>query len=304
MKYSDLLPLWWNGYKNDLMETTTYKKEWEMEVHILPWLGDYDVTDITEEIMLDYINAKLKAGSPQRGSRGLSPSSIHGHFKIIKPSLDWAVQKGYLAENPAKGIRLPRVETKEIKVFKHWEVNKLIEVARPKWLGDMILLSYRTGMRRGEIYGLKWDDVDFDNQFLMVRRSIETYAPGVKLIHTPKTRSSIRRIMLDNASIEMLHRRQLKGKSEWVFENKFGELMSPWYTTKYMAEACKKAGIQHRSFHVLRHTHATVLLAGEVNPKIVQERLGHAKIATTLDTYSHVLPTMQKVAVEVFDNIV
>lgn len=300
-KYKDILKLWWDGYKNTLKETTCYKKQEEMRVHILPILGDMCVEDITIKNIQDFINLKLYSGSQLRHPNGLSPSTIIGFCKIINSSLNWAVSNNYIKENPYKGVVLPKNEYKEIQVFKQEEIDKLINVAKPKWFGDMILLSYRTGMRRGEIFGLKWDDINIKNKFLMVRRTIVAYAPNIKLIHNPKTKKSIRRIMLDDRSIEMLEKRKQFAKSKWVFENQYGELMSPWYTTKYMCDACKKAEIPHRSFHILRHTHATFLLSEGIHPKIVQERLGHSKISMTLDTYSHVIPTMQEVAINVLN---
>ena len=137
----------------------------------------------------------------------------------------------------------------------------------------------------------------------LLHRNSPAHAPKIKLIHTPKTRSSARRIMLDDVSIGMLNKRLLASKSEWVFTNQYGELMSPWYTTRYMVESCKRAGIPYRCFHTFRHTHATLLLAAGVHPKIVQERLEHSNITITLNTYSHALPTMQSAAVDILNKM-
>lgn len=274
-----------------------------MRVHILPALGDNDVQDITREVLQKYVEDKQKHGSPIRHPQGLKPATIICHFHIIKPSLDLAVEKGMIAKNPCSEVNLPKIEDREVSVFKNQDAKRLISFARPKWFGDIILLAYHTGMRRGELYGLQWNDVDFSDKFLMVRRSIEAYAPKQFLIHPPKTRRSRRRIDLDDLSLEMLARRLKIAKSKWVFENQHGKPISPWYTTKYMAAACDAAGVPRRCFHTLRHSHATYLLSKGINPKIVQERLGHAHVSTTLEIYSHVLPTMQKVAVAAMNNL-
>lgn len=301
MKYRDLLSEWWAEYSPSVADTTAWRKECEMQVHILPKMGDFEATDIDKRMIQDFINHLSQHGSPLRHPGPLAPITVEKIYQILAASFRYAVEKEYIEINPTIGITRPKIKAKEIKIFKPDEVSKLIAAARPKWLGDIILLAYRTGMRRGEIYGLQWDDIDFKGKFLMIRRSISARRPGERLLHPPKTRTSIRRIALDNLSLDMLKRRRKEAKSIWVFENQYGKPLSPWNNTKYMAEACNEANIPHRCFHTLRHSHATYLLSKNVNPKIVQERLGHAHISTTLDTYSHVLPSMQRVIVDILN---
>jgi len=300
MFYKDLLAEWWRGYRITLAPITQHKKEEEMRVHILPALGGKDVAQITSGDLQDFI--ALLFGKDYRGG-GLSPSMAQNLFKIIRPTLSYAAKHGYIPSSPMDDVRLPPISYREVRVFTAAEVKLLIAAARPAWLADMILLAYRTGMRRGEVYGLKWADLDFDGATLMVRRMVGAYEPRQRYVHPPKTRKSARVIALDMATVEMLRRRQQAAAGEWVFPAPDGGPRSPWYMTKYMAGACKAAGIPHRSFHILRHTHATLLLAAGVNPRIVQERLGHSNLSMTLGTYYHYLPSMQAAAVEVLDRL-
>ena len=179
----------------------------------------------------------------------------------------------------------------------------MIEAARPKWLGDMIALAYRTGLRRGEMFGLHWDDIDFIKGSLCVNRSVASMEPRQRIVKEPKTPASVRCIRLDKATLQVLMKRKEKAlpNSLWVFESKYGDPLSPWYTSKYLHDSCVKAGIEPRGIHILRHTHATLLLEKGVYPNIVQARLGHSAVSVTLGTYGHVLPWMQEVVIEILE---
>lgn len=164
----------------------------------------------------------------------------------------------------------------------------------------MIILGYRTGMRIGEILSLKWEDINFDEKFLTVKRTLSLYNNGIPEISEPKTKKSKRRIDLDDITIKMLIDRY-REKNGYVFCKKNGEIYSRQAIN--LPRMCRNVGIKPRGFHSLRHTHATILLSANIHPKIVQERLGHSKISTTLDTYSHLISGMQQVAVDVFNKI-
>lgn len=294
--FSRVLADWWKWYKGDadLADTTIHKKEWEMQTYILPAFGETPTPEISEKNVEDYRDVLLEC---------LSPAMVIGLFHILRPAFRWAAEKGIIPENPVKGVKMPKIPYREIEIFTPDEIKKLVACARPIWFRNLILLAYQTGMRRGELYGLKWEDVDFADDFLTVRRSVEAFQPKQRLIHPPKTRASRRRIMLDKASLAMLAARKYDAKTEWIFESRTGAELSPWNCTRYMHSSCVLAGIRPRCFHTLRHSHATLLLSKGINPKIVQERLGHARITTTLETYSHVLPTMQGIVVDVLDKI-
>lgn len=155
-------------------------------------------------------------------------------------------------------------------------------------------------MRIGEVLVLKWEDINFSEGFLMVRRTLSGYKNNQPEITVPKTKKSRRRIDLDKKTLEMLKMRYC-AQEGYVFSKKDGTIYSR--QAMNLPRICRNVGIEPRSFHTLRHTHATMLLAAGVHPKIVQERLGHASISTTLDTYSHLIPGMQQMAVNVFNNI-
>ena len=161
-------------------------------------------------------------------------------------------------------------------------------------------------MRLGEIFALKWTDINFDGQFISVQRTQSRAGTKVE-IKTTKSASGVRRIDIDTKLA--LHLLDMQARqspsSQYVFSSPCDpELYRiPWNISVQLREMCQKAGIPERNFHTLRHTHASILLAHGKHPKMVQERLGHEDIRTTLMTYSHITPTVQKEAVEVFENL-
>lgn len=217
--------------------------------------------------------------------------------------MSWAVEAGLLRENPCVGVKTPPVRNMEREIFTQDEVKQLIAFQRSQWMADVIEIAYRTGMRRGEIFGLRWSDVDFSSRKLLVHRQVSAMQHGQRLEGPPKTNTSRRTIYLDNRTIELLERRRAATLTDYVIESEHGGLPSPWTAAQRMNYSCKRLEIKLRGLHCLRHTHATMLLEAGVNPKVVQERLGHASLEMTLGVYGHVLPSMQQTALEALERI-
>ena len=204
----------------------------------------------------------------------------------------------YSALFSARLVTLPRVERYEAQTLTVEQIKRLLEVARGSRLEVMILVALNTGMRRGELSALRWDDIDFENGLIFVRHTV-TYVAGYGFEETePKTRSSKRKIAVSDKVLEELkkHREKqaqlrLEVGDKWheqglVFCNKFGGFLLVEVVMKQFHTLLEKAGLPKMRFHDLRHTMATILLESDVHPKKVQERLGHSSIAITMDTYS------------------
>ena len=295
MKFCDVFHVYWMSYKNKLSESTIRNKEYLINSEILPMFGEMELEKITVETIQDYIN---------RRSEVLESSSVHSYATLLKPFFKWCVNTDRISKDPFSQVILPKIKRNERDVYSPEEIEKLISVAPPLWFADILLLASRTGMRRGEIHGLKWSDIDFERGVLTVRRSLAAGEKrGSSEVHETKTANSFRTVMLDHESLDMLRRRKSCAFSDWVFTMRGGEAASPYYDYGHLKEACKKAGIPYRPFHCLRHSHATYLLAEGVNPKVVQERLGHSDISITLGRYGHALPTMQKEALTAIEKL-
>ena len=291
MLYKEVLFKWLEIKKLEIRGSSAQNYLQCINNWIIPILGNIPIDNITKNDLQNFI---IDFAKKHRRNTVINIS------KPLSGSFKWAEENGFINVNPWKNIKIPKdYSEKEILVFSQEEIEKVLKSCSG-YKRDMIILGYRTGMRIGEILALRWKDVNFDEGFLTVRRTLSGYSNNKSELTEPKTKKSRRRIDLDKATLEMLKNRST-GKGEYVFSKKDGSLYSRQSVNLPMI--CQKAGIEPRSFHSLRHTHATVLLSSGVNPKIVQERLGHAKISTTLDTYSHLVPGMQKIAVDVFDKI-
>ena len=291
MLYKDVLSEWLEIKKLEIRKSSIHNYQKCVENWIIPRLGDNPVDNIKKDELQKFITEF--ASTHKRNTVINITKPLSGSFK-------WAEENGLISTNPCNNIKIPQdFSEKEIEIFKPDEINKLIQISSD-YQKDIIMLAYRTGMRIGEILVLKWEDVNFDERFLTVKRTLSGYSSGKPEIIAPKTKKSKRRIDLDIATINMLLNRYNK-KEEYVFCKKNGEIYSRQAIN--LPRMCRDIGIEPRSFHAIRHTHATILLSANIHPKIVQERLGHSKISTTLDTYSHLIPGMQKVAVDVFNKL-
>jgi len=195
------------------------------------------------------------------------------------------------------------------------DIPKFLKAAQETPYYVLFYTALYTGMRLGEILGLRWCDVGLDMAFLSVVQTLYKRSGVCKMVN-PKSSHSRRRIALSSSLVLLLREYQaeqqtqriLLGKlpsdTDLVFSHLDGKPLDPGVVSHTFAKVLKKARLPHIRFHDLRHTHATLLLKAGVHPKIVSERLGHANIGITLDTYSHVLPGLQERAAEHFDNLV
>lgn len=224
----------------------------------------------------------------------------------MKLSFKYAQKKGYITYNPAEDVKVPGRIRAEIFPFSEAEMTAILAQKSLPWVTDAVHIAYRTGMRLGEIFALKWSDINFDQGFIMIQRA-QSRANGKVILKGPKTKSSVRRIDMDSHLIAyLIGMRETSGKCQYLFSpaprSKY-PFRIPYNISNRLRDMCIAAGVVPRNFHQLRHTHATVLLAHGVHPKIVQERLGHSSIMVTLDIYSHISPTIQKAATNVYEKI-
>lgn len=213
-----------------------------------------------------------------------------------------------LPRNVADSVDAPRPRRPQVKVLDPEGVRSLLKAAEGHRDYAIIHTAVYTGLRRGELVALRWSDVDLDRGVLYVRQSMQRLG-GQFVFREPKTKKARRQVVLPRPTIAVLkavRRQQAENKlrlgpeykdHDLVFCNPDGTPLDPGELSHRFANLAKKAGYPGLRLHDLRHTHATLLLAQGVHPKVVQERLGHENISTTLDIYSHVLPGLQEAAV-------
>lgn len=243
------------------------------------------------------------------GRGGLSARTVHHHHRVLYEALRHSVKHGIIVRNPAEAVDPPRPSDTGIAMLGPNEVLLLLEVAKGTPYYPVFFTALYTGLRRGEVLGLRWCDVDLELATLSVVQTLQQLRTGEYVFSEPKTKAS-RRIALPPSLAILLreHRmrqedaRKLFGKTlvqtDLVFSHPDGRPLRPNTVTRALATIGRSVGLKGIRLHDLRHAHATLMLQQGVHPKVVSERLGHSSISITLDTYSHVLPGLQDASVD------
>jgi len=241
----------------------------------------------------------------------------HDHACLHKACKD-AVRWGHISRNPLDAADPPRKKgdgSKEMKTWSREQLKAFLEAMKEERLSPLWHTIAMTGMRRGEAIGLRWIDVDLEAGRIAVRRALIPSGRDV-IVSEPKTVKGRRVIAIDPGTVEVLKGqapRQLDEQKEWddawvesslVFTQENGAALDPETLTRYWRQAVKKAMLPTIRLHDLRHTHATLALQAGIYPKVVSERLGHATVSITLDTYSHAIPAMQEEAAALIAGLV
>ena len=294
-----------DSVRGSVRKSTYDRNESTVRVHLIPALGKKKLKTLTAQDLAHFYRSKLDADQ--------SPASVHKMHVTLHKALKQAVRWGYMTKNPADDVDPPKVITKEVHPLTREEAKRLLSTVQGDRLEALYVVALHTGLRQGELLALKWDDLDLQARRLQVRRTL-TKDGGKLTVGPTKTAKGRRTVKLTKDAVEALRghlTRQLAeidGLGDTFEENGLvfctgkGTLINPTNLRKRsLAPLLVRAGLPHMNFHQLRHTAATILLLKNVNPKIVSEMLGHATIAMTLDTYSHVLPNMQDSAVEAME---
>ncbi len=295
---AEFLAEWLTHVSRDRRQRTRDAYRTTVERHLVPALGRLKLAELRPLHIERFITHQY--------DKGLAAATIAKHFWTLHKALDRAVAWGKLARNPADQVERPGPAESSVRTFDLGEQARILGRAAGTWLYGPILLALATGMRRGEIVGLRWRDVDLEGGVLAVRGSVEESSAGVELGAT-KTEAAVRRVRIPGSIVSFLveHRakqRQLYAAvSTWhdrglVFPADDGRPRRPSTLTAAFARLCRALEIPDGHFHCLRHTFATEMLRAGVPVKVVSEMLGHANPSTTLRIYAHVLGDMQEAA--------
>jgi integrase len=305
---------WWvaNVLPGTVKPSTAVSYATKIRVHIAPAIGHVRLSKLSPAHVQAMLNAKRDAGQSQR-----SVQYIHA---IVRRALGQAEKWGLVSRNVAKLIDTPRVERVEVMPFTADEASALLEAVEGDRLAALYSVAVAVGLREGEALALQWSDVDFEAGTLRVRRTVQRLkrsgAERSELVYSePKSAKSRRTIALPNVCVDALreHRRRqaeerLKVGPWWqdaglVFSTGTGGPIDARNLVTHFRRQCAKAGLGRRRFHDLRHTCASLLLAQGVHPRVVMELLGHSQISLTMNTYSHVMPLLQRETAEQMDAI-
>jgi integrase len=299
-KRLSLRPTTWDGYRR------------KVDRHILPTIGHVPIRRLRPAHLETRYDSKLH---PIDGRRALAPKTVLEVHLIIRGALADAVRHGVIARNVALVAHAPRLRSIPKVEPQPWNAEQLrafLQASAGHRLLPAFWLLAATGMRRNEVLGLRWDDIDFQRRTIALNRGI--VAVGYELHETRgKTRNARRPINLDTTTADLLQTWRSWQAAEqravgidgddWVFSDPAGQPIHPHAISQAFERLARRAGIPVIRLHDVRHTHATLLIKAGVPVKVASERLGHATAAFTIETYQHVMPGMQADAARVAETL-
>lgn len=294
-----------------------------LDKRLIPAFGHLRLDNITPMQVLNYMHSLDQDGSRSDGKEGtLSSGTIDYIYRTLNNVLNRAVDWKLLRENPMSGVKKPKVTTKEVSVYDPDEALKLFTALEKEQLmwRVMISLALTTGLRRGELLGLEWNMVRFEEDgrcTISVKQNLTFVKGGGFIVKEPKTKSSKREVSVPQALTPDLKAWKLQagknrltsgelwegGERFFVFSSWHGKPLNPSSVKTWWTRFTKRRKLKFIRFHDLRHTSATLLINEGVHAKVIAERLGHANITTTMNIYGHVLKKADQEAANKFDSI-
>ena len=315
ISFNEYLDTWYNDYVliNCKYGTTTYYKR-IITLHLKPYFKDVKLKHLTPVLLQKFLNYKM--------INGYSKNSVTNFYGVLSGSLKYAVYPcNYIKENPMTYVSLPKYKEKvkeksDFKIITYDNFNKIIErfpVGSSFYIP--LQIAFHTGMRGGEVTALKWENIDLENKTISVKYTLISKGKGIFELGTPKNKSSYRNIDIGDTLVSILKKHKLAQKknkleygiyyknSDFVCTKENGDQVTT-DSLKYLSKIVNYDLKISFNFHSLRHTHATMLIENGANIKTVQKRLGHSKLSTTMDTYTHVTTKMKTEAVNILENII
>jgi integrase len=305
-RLKQFLAAWLGGVRAHVRVRSYEAYRGAVERHVIPALGDIRLSKLTPQHVQQFLADRLGAG--------LHPRTVGFLRGTLAQALKQAVEWSMIPRNAAALVKSPKAPRTVIKPLTPEQAHALLDAAQGEPLEAMLQLTLTLGLRRGEVVGLMWEDIDFEKSQLSIRRTIGRARAGI-IVQEPKTASSRRTLTLPSGLVAALraHRkRQLEQRlligRDWhdtgyVFTTSIGTPLDPSDPGDDLDRLLRKAGLPHIRFHDLRHSAATFALIAGVHPKVVAEILGHTKVGMTLDVYSHLLPGMQADAASRVENL-
>ena len=292
MPFGDWLDFWYQNFsKPALRETTRAGYENCIYQHIIPSIGTIPLCKLSQNDLQQFYANLKKNGRLQYSETcgtGVSNRLVRSCHARCRSALEKAVSENLITRNPSLGCKLPPKKGREMQVLTPAEIGRFLARAKEEGYYELFLLELSTGMRRGEILGLKWSDLNLTDGSLRIAREVVP-AGGKIVIQPPKTKNSIRTVVLPPYMVAILADMKKSNTCEWIFPSpvKQGEPRNPTAIHRRFKLILERSGCKNIRFHDLRHTCASLLVSLDVNMKVIQKYLGHSNMSTTADIYSH-----------------
>lgn len=301
LKLGDWLDIWSKEYLKGVKQSTVDSYNTQIRVHIKPALGATRIEALTAHAIQSFYN---KLGEPTKDKAGLSPKSIKNVHGVLHKALNQAVANGYIRVNPSEACVLPKIQKAQISPLDRSQVKAFINQLPMEEYKNLYKVALFTGMRQSELLGLTWDCINFKNNTIKVNKQLQE-KKGKYFFTSPKNNKE-RTITAANSVIEALQNEQLQQKANklkygemfnnplnLVFTDPLGKNLVHRTVVKHFKKLVIQIGVPDARFHDLRHTYAVMALQAGDDVKTVQETLGHATAAFTLEVYSHVTQDMK-----------
>ena len=295
------MDLWYQSYKKpNLRPNTQMSYERRIYQHIIPALGNIQMDKLTTNDIQQFYSELKKDGRLLRAEiygAGLSDQTIRGIHTTLHAALDKAVTEKLILRNPADGCRLPSAKAREMQVLMPEEIQRLLIQAKEDSYYELLLLELSTGLRRGEICALQWNDLNLRTGELRIERQVHR-AKGELVVSPPKTKASNRSVILPAPVVGVLKTYKETTTSRWMFPSPVSEdsPRDPAAVRKRLQIVLERAGCKKVRFHDLRHVFCTTCLEHGMDIKTLSTIIGHVSSSTTLNVYAHVTDEMRRTA--------
>ena len=306
MTFGAWLDHWYQQYcKPGIKPKTQTDYENRIYQHIIPELGHIPLSQLTQgDLQQFYQRLKQNGRLAQRElyGPGLSDRMVKSCHVTCRMALDKALAEGLIQKNPAAACKVPTTRPREMQVLTGEEIQRLLIQAKEDGCYELLLLELSTGLRRGEILALQWDDLDVQTGELKVERQVQRIHKKL-VVSQPKTKASSRSLVLPRPILHVLLRYREGSSSRWMFPSpkKKDSPLDPAAVRKKLSKVLERAGCKHVRFHDLRHTFATNALEHGMDIKTLSAIIGHVSSATTLNVYAHVSDEMRQRAADRID---
>jgi integrase len=299
------LDTWLQDYIRAKVRPQTFRSYSSLvRVHIGPALGNIAVKNLSVNDVQQFLNNRLATCSSR---------TVRYLHAVLRAALKKAKRLGIVDRNVAEDAEPPRAEVREIQPLSPPQIHRFIDTIRGDRLEALYLLAISTGLRQGELLGLRWSNIDLDNRTITVRLALQRVNGKLQLVE-PKTKKSRRTIALPQIAADALREHKLRQdrdraksvtwpQTDFVFTTLMGKPLDGCNVTRRFKRLLIAAGLPPLRFHDLRHTCASLLIAQSIHPRTIMEVLGHSQIAVTMDTYGHAFATVRRKAARKMDAI-
>lgn len=304
---NEYLEHWLSQYKNKVARSTYTAAASKIRKRIIPAIGRIPLNKVQAHHFETFRDDMLEEFSAQY---------VHTLLSLLNRVFNHALKQKLISSNVLELVDRPKIKKRDYSIWTMEECRSFIRIVKEKYPDTAIafILAINTGMRRSEILGLRWKDIDLDNHMIHVRHSLYHESSDVFFFEDVKTATSRRDIRLDTDTIKELKQHRAK-QNEWRLKNREifkehgllctqqdGSPISPGWLGRCLRSTIKQHSLSPLRFHDFRHTHISTLLALGVNIKAIQERAGHSSITVTMDIYGHVLPDTQQAAIQSYED--